>query len=140
MAGEPATIISIPSGPPSDEFVQLIVSKFGPLWQPRQILNAANGQAFEIGDFRVRIGEVRQGGGGGGQMARGTICEVEWVGGDDEDEEEKKTEDWDAAEAVIGGFWEGLGLRGARSVFNVPGLGLGEGSVRQWCEILRVRG
>lgn len=99
----------------------------------------SNGEGFEIGDFRVRVGEVRQGGGGGGQMARGAICEVEWVGGDDEDDNEKM-EDWEAAEAVIRGFWEGLGIRGARSVFSVAGLAQGEGSVRQWLEVLRIRG
>lgn len=98
----------------------------------------ANGQGFEVGDFKVRVGEVRQGSGGGGQMGRGAICEVEWVG--DDDDEDEKIADWVAAEAVIRGFWEGLGVRGARSVINVPGLALGEGSVRQWCEILRIRG
>lgn len=138
MAGEPATIISIPSGPPSEEFIQLIVSKFGPLWQQRQILAVASGQGFEIGDFRVRVGEVKQGTGGGGtQVVRGAVCEIEWVGGDDEEDE--KMEDWDAAEAVIRALWEGLGVRGARSVFNVPGLSQGDGGVRQWCEIMRLR-
>ncbi|KAK4691593.1 hypothetical protein P7C71_g5435, partial [Lecanoromycetidae sp. Uapishka_2] len=135
-AGEPATIISIPSGPPTEEFIQLIISKFGTLWQHRQVLTVTNGQSFEIGDFRIRVGEMRQGG-GGGQMTRGAICEIEWVGGDEEGDKET---DWDTAETTIRGFWEGLGIRGARSVFDVPGLALGESSVRQWCEILRVRG
>ena len=58
-SGEPATIVSIAAGPSSEEFTQLIVSKFGPLWQPRQILTSSFGYAFEIGDFRVRVGELR---------------------------------------------------------------------------------
>ena len=134
-SGEPATIVSIPTEPSSEEFIQLIVSKFGPLWQQRQILNIVTGHAFEIGDFRVRVGELRQGGSGGGQMGRGAVCEVAWVGGD----AEPGKEGWEAGEAVVKGFWEGLALRGARAVYWVPGLGDGEGTIRQWCELLRAR-
>lgn len=94
-----------------------------------------NGQAFEIGDFRIRVGELRQSGSGGGQMGRGAVCEVAWVG----EEVEQGKEGWEAGEAVVKSFWEGLALRGAREVYWVPGLGDGEGTIRQWCEILRPR-
>lgn len=134
-SGEPATIVSVPAGPSSEEFIQLIISKFGPLWQQRQILNSINGHAFEIGNFRVRVGELRQGGSGGGQMGRGAVCEVAWVGED----AEQGGQGWEAGEAVVKGFWEGLGLRGAREVYWVPGLAAGEGTIRQWCELLRPR-
>ena len=138
-SGEPATIVTIPAGPQSDEFIQLVISKFGPLWQqrPQQTITVGNGHAFDIGDFRVRVGEARQGGAGaGGLMARAALCEIEWVGdGNGEGENE-----WESAEGVIRGFWEALGVRGARECFWVPGLAGGQGSVRQWCEILRVRG
>lgn len=90
-----------------------------------------NGVAFEIDDFRVRIGEVRLAG-VGGQVGKGAVCEVEWMGGGEED--------WEGAGAVIAGFWEGLGVKGGRRVFEVAGLGEGDGCVRQWCEGLRVRG
>ena len=135
LSGESATLVSIPAGPQSEEFSQLVVSKFTPLWQQRQILNVAHGYAFEVGDFRVRIGELRQGGSGiGAQTNRGTIVEVQFVG-----KEEGEGEDWEEGEAIIDGFWDGLGVKGARKVFWVPGLGEGDGSVRQWCEILRIR-
>ncbi|KAF6225228.1 hypothetical protein HO133_010425 [Letharia lupina] len=134
-SGEPATIISIAAGPSSEEFIQLIISKFGPLWQQRQILSAGYGHAFEIGDFRVRVGELRQGGSGGGQMGRGAVCEVTWI----REEAEQEQEGWEVGEAVVKGFWEGLALRGAREVYWVPGLGDGEGTIRQWCELLRPR-
>ena len=133
VRGEPAIIVSIPSGPDTEDFVQLAVTKFGASWQQRQTLNVVNGHALEIGDFRVRFGDVRQGSGGGAQMGRGTVVEIQWVGSEDGEE------DWESAEAVIGGFWDGLGMRGARKVFWVPGLADGEGSVRQWCDILRIR-
>ena len=112
-----------------------------------------NGQGFEIGDFRVRIGEVRQagggvggvGGGGGGGMGaqmmgmsgKGAVCEVEWVGGGVGEEGDW---DWEEAEGVIRGFWEGLGMKGGRRVGEVSGLEEGDGSVRQWFEGLRSRG
>lgn len=134
-SGEPATIVSIAAGSSSEEFVQLIVTKFGPLWQQRQILSAGSGHAFEVGGYRVRVAELRQGGSGGGQMGRGAVCEVTWIG----DEAEQGKEGWDAGEAVVKSFWEGLALRGAREVYWVPGLGDGEGTIRQWCELLRPR-
>lgn len=68
-------------------------------------------------------------------MGRGAVCEVAWVG----DEAEQEKERWETEESVVKGFWEGLGLRGAREVYWVPGLGDGEGSIRQWCELLRPR-
>ncbi len=129
-SGEPATIISIPSGPQTEEFVQLMVSKFGPLWTQRQTLVLGNGQAFEIGDYRVRLGEIRQ---GATSLGRGVVGEVEWVGEGDE-------EDWENAEGIIRPFWDQLCVVGARECFQVPGMNQGNGTVRQWCEILRLRG
>ena len=94
------------------------------------MLHVAHGTAFEIGEFRIRIGELKQGYGGGTQMARGAVCEVEWIGGG---------EDWENGDKFIRGFWEGLEVKGAREVFWVAGLGEGESTIRQWCEILRIR-
>ena len=68
-------------------------------------------------------------------MGRGAVCEVAWVGED----AEQGGENWEVGEAVVKGFWEGLALRGAREVYWVPGLGSGEGTIRQWCDLLRPR-
>ncbi len=68
-------------------------------------------------------------------MGRGAVCEVAWVG----EEAEQGKGGWEAGEAVVKGFWEGLALRGAREVYWVPGLADGEGTIRQWCELLRPR-
>ncbi len=106
-----------------------MVSKFGPLWTQRQTLVLGNGQAFEIGDFRIRFGEIRQ---GTTSLGRGIVVEVEWTG-----EEE---EDWENAEGVIRPFWDQIRVAGARECFQVAGMDQGDGSVRQWCEILRLRG
>ena len=128
-AGEPAKVISIPSGPSGEEFVQLTMSKLGPLWTPRQILTVINGQHYEVGEFRVRMGEVRQGQ-GGVQQIRGVAVEVEWNGG---------AEDLDVAEDEIKSFWAGLEFKGTREFFRVPGAETDLANVRQWCEALRLR-
>lgn len=132
-----ATIISMPPGAQGEEFVQLMLSKFGPLWQQRQVLNVNNGAAFETGEFRVRVGELRQGPGGGTQMVRGAICEVELINGDGDDV--SIDGEPGAASALVKGFWESLGIQGAREVLDVPGSAEGEVNIRQWCEILRLR-
>ncbi|KAL4803708.1 mediator complex, subunit Med20 [Aspergillus unguis] len=49
-----------------------------PFWCPRHTVTVPNGVMYEIGDFRVRVGDVRQ-----TQPAarvRGTVVEVEWRG------------------------------------------------------------
>ena len=43
-------------------------------------------------------------------------------------------------EGVIKGFWEPLGISGAKEVFQVAGFAEGNGTVRQWVEMLRLRG
>lgn len=129
-SSEPATIASIPPGAESEGFVQLISSKFGPIWTPRKALGVMSGLAFEVGEYCVRVAEVRQGS-GSSQIIKGVVVEVEWRGGEEGD--------WEEAEVMIRAFWEGMGVKGAREVLQVAGLAKGDGSVRQWCEVLRLR-
>ncbi|KAL2856065.1 mediator complex, subunit Med20 [Aspergillus pseudoustus] len=49
-----------------------------PFWAPRHTVTVQGGMVYEIGDFRVRVGDVRQ-----TQPAarvRGTVVEIEWRG------------------------------------------------------------
>ena len=121
------------------------MAKMSPLWALRQMVSVVGGVGFEVGDFGVRIGEVRQGVGGGALMVRGAVVEVEWRGGrgggsgdggrrkrreeeeetkregrrgkndEEEEEEEEEEDDWNAAETMIRTFWEGLGLGTSRA-------------------------
>ncbi|KAI4132794.1 MAG: hypothetical protein LQ338_000498 [Usnochroma carphineum] len=102
-----ASVISIPAGPSSDEFTQLLLSKFGPLWQRRRYLAVYDGLAFEVGDFRVKAGELKHEV-GGAQLVRGVIVEVAYVGqgGDGQDREHR--------EEMVTAFWEELGVKGAK--------------------------
>ncbi|OJD21750.1 hypothetical protein ACJ73_06907 [Blastomyces percursus] len=49
-----------------------------PLWCPRHAITVPNGNHFEIGDFRIRIGDVRQT--APQTRMRGTIVEIEYRG------------------------------------------------------------
>ena len=93
----------------------------------------------------MRVGELRQQGqaGGGAQMGKGVVCEVEWGGGDDCDEEEEEEEEREERRRVIRGFWDGLGTaeKGTKEFFGRPVLDEGGGEVRGrlWLEALRTR-
>lgn len=131
----PATIIAIPAGLQSEEMVQLVAGKLSPLWSHRQTLHVGNGVAFEVEDFRVRVGEVRQ---GQTALVKGTVVEVEWLAAADADSEEDT--DWDTAQMGIRAFWDTLGVEGAREVVRVPGSGnKGFDLVGQYCQLLRSR-
>lgn len=144
MSKEPATIISIPSGSQKEEFVQLIATKFGPLWQLRQLLHVVHGATFEVGDFRIRIGDLKPGSASAGtsQKSRGAVCEIEWI--DTENTQSDRTiEDqekyWQNAEPMIKEFWDSLEVKGARQVFPVADLGDELSTARQWFDILPQR-
>lgn len=135
-----ATISSIASGQATDEFVQFLANKLAPLWTVSKIASVVNGLSFEVGDFRIRVGELRQGI-GSSLVLRGIIVEINWAGdggggegGGDSDGMEEESE------GVIKGFWEPLGVKGWKEVFQVAGSAEGNGRVRQWFEMLRLRG
>lgn len=101
------------------------------------MVSVANGLTYEVGDFKIRAGELRQGV-GSSQVLRGIIVEINWDGGGggagngDRMEEE--------VEGVIKGFWEPLGITGAKEVFQVAGFAEGNGTVRQWVAMMKLRG
>ncbi|KAL9025757.1 MAG: hypothetical protein Q9196_005479 [Gyalolechia fulgens] len=129
-----ATVVSIPSGPSTDEFIQLLTSKLAPLWQQRQSLTVLDGSAFEVGDIRIRAGELRQGL-GGAQLVRGAVVEVVCKGRVDENLDGRDREE------TIRAFWEELGIKGAREFMAADSEGMGDGfeDVRMWCRMLMLR-
>ena len=75
-------------------------------------------------------------------MVRGAVCEIEWIDAEStqsDSADRPGIEDWKDGEPVIKGVWDTLEVKGARQVFSVPGLGDETSSVRQWCEVLRIR-
>lgn len=85
-----------------------------------------------VANYTIRAGDVVQGYGAGATLTRGAVVEVEWSGGGGDETIEEP-------EGVVQAFWESLDVKGARECVHVAGLGEGDGCVRQWCEILRIR-
>ncbi|KAI9723295.1 MAG: hypothetical protein M1812_001178 [Candelaria pacifica] len=139
------TLVAVPQTQTA-EFVQLMTTKMGPLWTQRQTLQVSNGSSYELQDFKVRLGEVKQ---GQNAIHKGVIAELEWVAGSGNDiweaENAAETNDWEAGELVIRALWEGLDISGSREMIRAPGVGQedekGKGMdlARQYCEILRLR-
>lgn len=94
------------------------------------MLQVSNGQVFDVGDFRIMLGEVKQGH-GGTQQTKGVAVEIEWRSGDEND--------LVTGEEVIKSFWAALDLKDAKEFIRVPGFDEGFGNVRQWCDALKLR-
>ena len=127
----PAVVVELASAEATDTYVEFMTTKLGPIWAPKQNLSVRDGQAFVLGDFTIRAGEVRQGG-GANAMLRGIIVEISWSG----DVENEGTE---GGEEMIKELWGSLGVKNARECVEVHGAADRFRVVRQWCEILRLR-
>ncbi|KAJ5745192.1 Mediator complex subunit Med20 [Penicillium odoratum] len=117
-----------------------------PFWAHRLTVAVPNGVIYDVGDFRVRVGDVRQT--FPTARPRGTVIEIEWRGptvvdsitnmsaegvdGQDEDsgidvkfsiEESDVDAEYVATAALIREFWGRLGVQGAREAILVPGVG-----------------
>ncbi|OJD16859.1 hypothetical protein AJ78_03003 [Emergomyces pasteurianus Ep9510] len=64
--------------PSYQSFHSITLRACEPLWCPRHTITVPNGHHFEIGDFRIRIGDVRQT--APQTRMRGTIVEIEYRG------------------------------------------------------------
>ncbi|KAL8853170.1 MAG: hypothetical protein Q9221_002052 [Calogaya cf. arnoldii] len=129
------SVISLPAGQSTDDFIQLLVTRLGPLWQQRQLLAVVDGLAYDIGEFRVRAGELRQSV-GGAQLTRGVIVELTHLG------EGGAAHDGSEKEENITAFWDELGVKGAREFKGSRGE-KGEdgfGDVRLWSLVLLLKG
>ncbi|KAL8837542.1 MAG: hypothetical protein Q9176_005598 [Flavoplaca citrina] len=130
-----ADIISLPAGQSTDDFTQLLVSRLGLLWQQRQSSAVIDGLAYEVGDFRVKVGELRQGV-GGAQLVRGVVVEVTHRVKDGGEEDRGETQD------MITAFWDELGVNGAREYKDDGEKTVEDGFeiVRLWSELLMLKG
>lgn len=114
----------------------------GPLWMHRQTLQVMQGAAYEIDEFRIRVGDLRQI--TPRQQMRGTVVEIEWIGNGEGNDD--KEEDLEGGEVLIQAFWENLGMEFGekqivREFVTPPGLRRDQlASVRLFVELLRLRG
>jgi TATA-binding related factor (TRF) of subunit 20 of Mediator complex len=121
-----------------DTLFPLLMQKMSPLWVARQAHRVDGGTSFLIGDWKVRLGELRISGGQGQGRVRGCVCEVEFLFGDDGEEEE---EDPEEIEGLARAFFEGLthgsdvDLAGMKVVGTAPGRE--NRLVRQYMELFK---
>jgi hypothetical protein len=119
-----------------------------PFWCHRLTVTVPNGVVYDVGDFRVRMGDVRQT--FPAARARGSIVEIEWRGpsvvdslsgmqqprsdgGEDVDsgvdmsfcalEEADVDAEYVATASLIREFWGRLGVSGAKEAILLPGVG-----------------
>ncbi|KAJ5443830.1 uncharacterized protein N7458_007702 [Penicillium daleae] len=120
-----------------------------PFWCHRLTVTVPNGVVYDVGDFRVRMGDVRQT--VPNVRPRGTIVEIEWRGpsvvdslsgngnggglgvGEDADsgvdmsfcalEEADVDAEYVATAFLIREFWGRLGIAGAKEAILLPGVG-----------------
>lgn len=114
-----------------------------PFWCHRLTVTVPNGIVYDVGDFRVRMGDVRQT--VPNVRPRGTIVEIEWRGpsvvdllsgngaGEDVDsgidmsfcalEEADVDAEYVATASLIREFWGRLGIVGAKEAILLPGVG-----------------
>ncbi|KAF3483639.1 uncharacterized protein GIQ15_02963 [Arthroderma uncinatum] len=120
-----------------------------PLWNHRHTVVVTSGEAYEVADFRVRIGEVRQT--TPRPRLRGAIVEIEYRGpgerqpgqsdlAQDPDEngvmmpplphqvnrevDLPTDEDWELGVMLIRELWENFSIPGATESIQVPGVGM----------------
>ncbi|KAL8998670.1 MAG: hypothetical protein Q9169_002331 [Polycauliona sp. 2 TL-2023] len=132
---EAADVISLPAGQSTDDFTQLLMTRLSPLWQQRQLLAVVEGLAYQIGEFRIKAGELRQGV-GGAQLVRGVVVEVVHSGEDEGAQDRSQTED------MITAFWDELGVSEAKE-FRAGGENKVEDGfedVRLWSALLMLKG
>lgn len=127
-----AAIVSISVGASTEDFSQLLLTKLAPLWQPRHLLAVVDGLCYQVGDFRIRVGEVKQGI-GSSQLVRGVAIELAFMNPD-----EGGLESCDGATQMIMTFWEELSLTGAKEFFS-DREDDGFQDVRLWCRMLTLR-
>ncbi|KAI9736985.1 MAG: hypothetical protein M1834_000574 [Cirrosporium novae-zelandiae] len=136
-SAEGMTICAMPSGSSAEEMMQLIVTKMGALWTRKQGLQVAQGYIFEVEDYKIRLGDIKQPQNG---HVRGCVIDIEWAPAQADKGENNDIElDVASGQAAIRSFWQGLDVPGAKEFINVPGLGKGDFDlVRQYLEMLRL--
>jgi hypothetical protein len=151
-AGEKAvkigdSVIAIPAQQ-RDEFYRMIVNKMAALWTPRMMLGIQNGMAYDIGEYIVRMGELKQ------VTAQNTtraliVCiqsnagpgqETKLTQRPDADTGAKEEQEWQLRKEEVQKFWKTFGIEGAREAYYVSKLGDDEfEEIRLWCDVLRLR-
>jgi len=125
------------------------------LWTPRATLQVSNGYAYDLGEFIIRLGELRQA--GNPPQPRGVVVAItSKEAADDSDasssldepvsirKEASAQEDYETTQALIQDLWLKFGDNQAKqftgSVPSADSLVHDFEEVKIWCDLLRLRG
>ncbi|KAI9712086.1 MAG: hypothetical protein M1820_001795 [Bogoriella megaspora] len=129
---------------------QHLTKKMAGHWTLRPVLTLTNGYFYDVGEFRIRVGEVKK---GLHKEPRGVVAMIEvlpLVGSNQMASEDESSalanggveQDASAFQELIRAFWNGLGITGAKEYFREPKcdpelVHLQEAEL--WCEALRLK-
>lgn len=133
----PQDIVAVPAGVQTEDFFMFTaLRKMEPLWYLRAILKIDGGSGFELKDWTIRLGELKQ---GGPQGPRGKGWVVEITRKSTEVGSEEIT-----FEHEIRDFWGdiGKGVDGMKPFVTRQPIGGQNGAfaiIELWMEVLRMR-
>ncbi|KAF1812521.1 hypothetical protein P152DRAFT_458359 [Eremomyces bilateralis CBS 781.70] len=145
--------------PQMDSYIGMIRRQFGLLWDAGPRLALANGSTWELDDFTIRVGDLRQTARGSNQEhGRGLLVEICLYSETIEDREPDRsipansiieilrhqparemTHHQFAALRTVDEFWDSLGIAGARKAGGIALDARGYDEIRLLCDILRLR-
>lgn len=143
----PSSTIAIPLSQ-MEPYSQLLNLKFGALWMYRISSQVTSGASYSLGEFVVRLGELRE---KGGQMAlRGTVVCIQTAKQESEDQDMEllpgqtdPQDELEAGQSLVRDVWSsfGVGANQAReSITSRPPREAADDTfdeVGLWCDILR---
>lgn len=112
------------------------MQRMSPLWVPRQAHRVEGGASFLIGDWQIRVGELRISGGQGQGRVRGCVCEVDFLLGDDEEDGDPE-ENNGLARAFFEDLLQGSGIDPSAIKVIGPVTSGRDGLIRQYMDLLR---
>ncbi|KAF2187278.1 hypothetical protein K469DRAFT_685808 [Zopfia rhizophila CBS 207.26] len=155
-------LIAIPSSQ-TESHLSLLINQFSPLWAYRQTLSIPNGIAYSIGEFTIFLGDLRLSRSGTASSSNttspGTVVCISTSVADGEEEMNEDSasvvadpddlaQEVDQTAKTVRDFWDSIkkGIEFGKVEMKEVMMDKlafkdeGEGIVRMWCEVLRLRG
>lgn len=134
----PQDIIVVPAGFQTDDFFMVTaMRKMEPLWNLRAMMKIEGGLSYELDDWKIRLGELKQSGGAQGPRSRGWIVELSC-------KDNGGRLEGAGLEADVQDLWRdiGNGIDGMKLFVSRQGIGAETdnfAAVKLWMEVLRMR-
>lgn len=140
------TVVAIPASQ-SESFFSLLTAKFTALWTPIKRLHVTNGSSYTVGEFTIRVGELRQM--GGPQTNRGILCCIETSSAAESEDKnnageqlqmvEQRQKEEETTKTAMTSLGTRVGFEGAKIPLFAATSNDGFDEARLWCDLLRLR-